>query len=100
MDVSAVVAGTAHMQVEMAMLMGTVMKMVVSVQLKTERSADRQSTHDQKGDTHKEFRPRRHGLHMGQVFEADGDQGQNHDSGGVTGPPGHGMPKGRQRLVQ
>ena len=37
---------------------------------------------------------------MGQVFEADGDQRQNHNPGGVASTPGQGMTKGGQGLVQ
>ena len=95
-----VVAGTTHMQMEVTMLGGSVMTMLMGVQFKPKRGANRQGSQHQQGHTHQKFRPGRHGFDVGQVFEANGDQGKNHDAGGVTGPPGHGMPKGRQRLVQ
>jgi hypothetical protein len=100
MDVATVIAGTVHMQVKMTMLGGTVVAVLMGVQFQPKGRAHGQGTHHQQGHAHEEFRPGRHGLHMGQVFQPNGDQRQNHNSGGVTGTPSQGVTKGSPWLVQ
>eukprot|EP00992_Anisonema_acinus_P003585 TRINITY_DN13398_c0_g1_i1.p2 TRINITY_DN13398_c0_g1~~TRINITY_DN13398_c0_g1_i1.p2 ORF type:complete len:158 (+),score=22.64 TRINITY_DN13398_c0_g1_i1:196-669(+) len=100
MDVATVVAGAAHMQMKMTMLGGTIVAVLMGVQFQPERRAHGQSTHHQQGHTHQKFRPRRHGLHVGQVFQTNGDQRQNHNSGGVTNAPSQGVTKGGPWLAQ
>ena len=100
MDVATVVAGTAHMQMEMTMLGGTVVAVPMGVQFQPERRAHGQGTHHKQGHTHQKFRPRRHGLHVGQVFQTNGDQRQNHNSCGMTNAPSQGMSKGGPWLAQ
>ena len=95
-----VVAGAANMQMKMTMLCSTVVAVLMGVQFQPERRADCKGTHYQQSHTYQKFRPRRHGLHMGQVFQTNGDQRQNHNSGGVTSTPSQGVTKSGQWLVQ
>ena len=88
------------MQMKMTMLGGTVVAVLMGVQFQPERRAHGQGTHHKQGHTHQKFRPRRHGLHVGQVFQTNGDQRQNHNSGGMTSTPSQGMTKGGPWLAQ
>ena len=95
-----VVAGAAYMQMEMTMLGGTIVAVLMGVQFQPERRAHGQGTHHKQGHAHEEFCPRRHGLHVGQVFQTNGDQRQNHNSGGVTNAPSQGMTKAAHGLFR
>ena len=89
MDMAAVIAG-AHVQMHVLVIgaagIGVVfVVMVVAVELQPEGGADGEGTDDKQGDSH-EFSPGGHGLNVGQVLETDGDQGENNNTGGMTGP--------------
>ena len=100
MDVTAVVAGTAHMQMEVTMLMGTIMKMIMGVQFKPERGADRQSTHQQESAAHQKIGPCRHCFDMNEVFQADRSEGEHHNANRMTSPPSQPSAQGSDGLSQ
>ena len=77
-----------------------VVVMVVAVELQPEGGADGEGTDDKQGDTHKEFSPGGHGLNMGEVLETDGDQGENNNTGGMTGPPARALRQAARGLLR
>ena len=105
MDMAAVIALAAHVEMQVLVIGAAgvgvvVVVMVVAVELQPEGGADGEGTDDKQGDTHKEFSPGGHGLNMGEVLETDGDQGENNNTDGMTGPPGQGTATGGEGPVE
>ena len=63
-----------------------------------EGGADGEGTDDKQAAPTR-IQPGGHGLNMGEVLETDGDQSENNNTGGMTGPPGQGTATGGEGLL-
>ena len=95
-----VVALTTHMQMQVLMLVITLVMVFMAVQLQPESRSHRQGTHHQESNAHEKFRPGGHRLHVDQILEPDRDQGQEHHSCRMPCPPGQTCPQRRQGFAQ
>ena len=106
MNMAAVVALATHVQMQVLMagvtltVIMVLMVVLMAVQLQPEGRAHGEGTDHQQGDAHKELRPGGHGLNMSEVLDADGDQGENDDAGGMTGTPGQSTAAGGKGSVE